>query len=322
MFSIFVFCFLGVIVIVIWLLYLNSQNRMQNRVNSFVGSRDKIDTPYFETANTETYLQSGRFAGFRGRINRALSIFSTNDLRLKISSAYWPISDIEFIFIRIGITLLGLVIGWIIPRSIIGGIGVGILFYLIPGIALDQAINNRRKRFQDQLLDFLVLIKGSVLAGFSLSQAMDLAIKEAPAPASEEFGRVLREVKFGFPLEQALLNLSGRMQSDDLQIVVTAIMLNSQMGGNLSTVLEATIDTIRDRIHLYGEIRSLTSYARYVGLLISILPFITGLLVFLVNPGYFDTVKTSLITQIIFGLALVGIVIGNIVIRRIMKIRV
>ena len=116
--------------------------------------------------------------------------------------------------------------------------------------------------------------------------------------------------------------MSGRMQSDDLQIVVTAIMLNSQMGGNLSTVLEATIDTIRDRIHLYCEIRSLTSYARYVGLLISTLPFITGLLVFLVNPGYFDTVKTSLITQIIFGLALVGIVIGNIVIRRIMKIRV
>lgn len=316
------FCFLGVIAIIIWLLYLNSQNRMQSRVKSFVSSRDKIDTPYLETVNTETYLQTGRFEGFRGRINRALSFFSTNDLRLKISSAYWPISDIEFIFIRIGITLLGLVIGWIIPRSIIGGIGVGILFYLIPGIALDQAINNRRKKFQDQLLDFLVLIKGSVLAGFSLSQAMDLAIKEAPAPASEEFGRVLREVKFGFPLEQALLNLSGRMQSDDLQIVVTAIMLNSQMGGNLSTVLEATIDTIRDRIHLYGEIRSLTSYARYVGLLISTLPFITGLLVFLVNPGYFDTVKTSLITQIIFGLALVGIVIGNIVIRRIMKIRV
>jgi tight adherence protein B len=151
---------------------------------------------------------------------------------------------------------------------------------------------------------------------------MDMAIQEIPPPISEEFSQVLREVKFGFPLEQALQNLSSRMQSDDLQLVVTAIMLNTQMGGNLSTVLEATIDTIRERIHLYGEIRSLTSYARFVGALVTLLPFITGLVVFLVNPEFFETVKTSLISQMILLLALIGVILGNFLIRRIMNIHV
>jgi tight adherence protein B len=118
------------------------------------------------------------------------------------------------------------------------------------------------------------------------------------------------------------MNLAARMQSDDLQIVVTAIVLNSQMGGNLSTILEATIETIRDRIHLFSEIRSLTSYSRYVGMIISILPLLTALIVFLLNPDYFEAVKTSLVTQIIFIIAFIGVVIGNILIRRVMKIRV
>ena len=112
------------------------------------------------------------------------------------------------------------------------------------------------------------------------------------------------------------------MESDDLQIVVTAIIINAQIGGNLSTVLESAISTIRDRMHLLGEIRSLTSYARYVGNFLTLMPFITGLAIFIFSPGYFDTVKTSIIPQIILGGALVGVVIGNIWIRRLVKIRV
>jgi tight adherence protein B len=109
-------------------------------------------------------------------------------------------------------------------------------------------------------LDVLLLIKGAVQAGYSLMQALDLAVKEIPAPASEEFGRVLREIRIGITLEGTFLNLAQRMENDDLQIVMTAIIINSQVGGNLSTVLEASISTIRDRMQLLGEIRALTSY--------------------------------------------------------------
>lgn len=320
--SIFTICILGLLAIFFWLIRQNTQDQVNNRVINFIGARNPQDENYPSVSPNGNYSLPNKIQGFRGRVNQALSIFSTNDLRQRISSAYWPISDIEFISIRLLVTLIGGAIGWILPKSIIGGIGLGIIFFLIPGIVLERSIAKRRKRFQDQLLDFLVLIKGAVLAGYSLAQALDMAIKEIPAPASEEFGRVLREVKFGFPMDQALMNLAARMQSDDLQIVVTAIVLNSQMGGNLSTILEATIETIRDRIHLFSEIRSLTSYSRYVGMIISILPLLTALIVFLLNPDYFEAVKTSLVTQIIFIIAFIGVVIGNILIRRVMKIRV
>ena len=146
-------------------------------------------------------------------------------------------------------------------------------------------------------MDVLLLITGAVQAGYSLMQALDLAVKEIPAPASEEFGRVLSEIRFGISLEGTLFNLAERMASDDMQIVVTAIIINSQVGGNLSTVLDSTISTIRDRMHLFGEIRSLTSYARYVGNFLTLMPFIMGFIIFLMAPDFFATVKTSIITQ-------------------------
>lgn len=318
---VFIICGLGLLLIAVWLIRSTAQNRIRGRVDTFVGPAEEASFSIPATAEGPA-LRTERFEGLRGKLNRALSVFSSTSLQLKISSAYWPISDIEFITIRIGLVVLGLIVGTLIPRNIIGGIGLAFFLYLIPGILLDQSIQKRRKKFQEQLLDVLVLVKGAVQAGYSLPQALDLAVGEVPAPASEEFGRVLREVRFGFPLDQALLNLAGRMQSDDLQLVVTAIVINTQVGGNLSTVLEAAIDTIRDRIHLFGEVRSLTSYARWVGNFISLLPFLTGLVIFLLSPEYFENVRDSLITQIIFLLAFLGVIIGNILIRRIVKIRV
>lgn len=313
---------LGLLGIIFWLLRMISETRVSGRVGSFVGPAGEMPGPAKATKEQGTMIRLERFEGIRGQINETLAMLSTFALQTKISSAYWPITDVEFILLRVVVTALGFLIGWAIPQNIIGGIGLGFLFYLIPGFMLDRAIQNRRKKFGDQLLDFLVLIKGAVQAGYSLPQALDMAVNQATPPVSEEFSRVLREVKFGFGLDQALTNLSERMQNDDLMLVVTAIIINSQVGGNLSLVLTSAIDTIRDRIHLFGEVRSLTSYARYVGNFISLLPFIAGLLIFLVNPGYFKNVGTSLITQIIFVLALIGIIIGNIVIRQIVKIKV
>ncbi len=318
---VFLICGLGLLLVIIWVIRANSQNRIRGRVDSFVGSPDDSTIPS-AIPSERPLLRAERFEGFRGKLNRALAVFSTYDLQLKISSAYWPISDVEFIFIRIVGVVFGLIVGTLIPRNILGGLGLALLFYLVPGMVLDYSIQQRRKKFQEQLLDVLVLVRGAVQAGYSLPQALDLAVEEVPAPASEEFGRVLREVRFGFPLDQALLNLANRIQSDDLQLVVTAIVINSQVGGNLSTVLEAAIETIRDRIHLFGEVRSLTSYARWVGNFITLLPFITGLVIFLLSPDYFKNVRDSIITQIIFLVAFLGVILGNIMIRRIVKIRV
>ncbi|KAF0107485.1 MAG: tight adherence protein B [Chloroflexi bacterium] len=311
----------GIFLIGIWLFRHGPSSKLQGRISRFVEPMDQAGRGSVGEASADT-VPVNSFSQIRDWINDRLSIISSEKLQLKLSSAYWPVTDTEFILIRMVAAIIGFTLGWLIPGNVFGGVFLGALLMLIPPIILDRAIGLRQHNFQNQLLDVLVMIKGAVQAGYSLSQALDMTVKELTPPSSEEFSRVLREVRFGFPFEQALNNLSERMESDDLQIVVTAIIINAQVGGNLSTVLEATIYTIRERMHLFSEIRSLSSYARYVGSFLTLLPFITGFIIFIVTPDYFENVFISPITQFIFILALIGILAGNFWIRRIVKIRV
>lgn len=313
---------IGLLLVVLWL-YRNRQSaKKQGRISQFVTQEDDLEDKRKTSRRAVPMPTVEDISHFREWINRSLTNLSSEKLQIKISSAYWEITDIEYILIRVFLTILTFGISWLIFGSILAGLFISVIAIMVPPILLDRAIISRQNKFQDQLLDVLVLVKGAVQSGYSLMQALDLAVNEVPAPASEEFGRVLHEVRLGISTEDALLNLSERMESDDLQIVITAIIINSQVGGNLSTVLESTIDTIRDRMQLFAEIRSLTSYSRYVGNFLSLLPFITGLAIFMLSPSYFEAVGTSIITQIIFLGALVSVIIGNVVIRKLIQIKV
>lgn len=316
------FSVIGVFLIGNWVYKNGPFSRKQERISRFVTSTSTLDDSQVAPARDSLPSSKLEIGKFRDWINKSLSSLSSEKLQIKLSSVYWEITDTEFILVCIIATVLAFLLGWLIPGNILGGIFLAVIAIMVPRILLDRAIAQRQRKFQTQLLDVLVMVKGAVEAGYGLMQALDLAVKEIPAPASEEFGRVLREIRLGITLESTLFNLAQRMENDDLHIVVTAIIINSQVGGNLSTVLDASISTIRDRMHLMGEILSLTSYARYVGYFLTLMPFITGIIMFFLSPDYFDTVKTSLLTQIIFLMALLGIIIGNIWIRRIVRIRV
>ena len=312
---------LGLILIVVWFSRNKSVSEKEGRISRFV-------TPSFEEGEktnaqkVSRNTQQQRIGKLRDWVNNSLSNISSDALQMKLSSAYWEITDTEYILVRFIATLLGFFLAWLIFGNILAGMFLGVIAYLVPPILLDRAIANRQKKFQNQLLDVLILIKGAVQAGYSLMQALDLAVNEIPAPASEEFGRVLHENRLGITMESALTNLSERMENDELQIVVTAIIINSQVGGNLSTVLGSAISTIRDRMHLFGEVKALTSYSRFVGTFLTLMPFAAGLAIFMFSPGYFDTVKTSALTQGIFAVAFVGVIIGNIWVRKIVNIKI
>ncbi len=313
-------CAIGVILTGRWLFKNGPLSKKQARISRFVAP--KLNDSQATPAGGLSLHSKQDIGKLRNWVNESLSNLSSDKLQKKISSAYWAITGTEYILIRIVATAMALFLGWFIPGNILGGVFLGAIAIMLPPILLERAIAQRQKKFSDQLLDVLVLIVGAVQAGYSLMQAIDLAVKEIPAPASEEFGRVFREIRLGISLEGALTNLSERMASDDMQIVVTAVVINSQVGGNLSMVLGSTISTIRDRQQLFGEIRSLTSYSRFVGNLLTMMPFIAGVAIFIMSPGYFDTVKTSLFTQIILVVALLGVIIGNMWVRQIVKIKV
>jgi len=255
----------------------------------------------------------------RLRINNLLSAVVSQKLSMQLISAHWPITEVEFVLIRVLGVVVGFGLGAILFRSPLSGFGFAIIAYIIPGIYLRWSINRRRLNFNKQLVDALVLIEGGVRAGYSLLQALDLIISELPAPISEEFSRVKQEVGLGLPLSGALNNMSDRMQNKDLTLVVTAININTQVGGNLTTMISVVTDTIRERIRLFSEIRVLTAQQRYTGYLLTLLPFLVGGLLFIMNPEYMSRLFAPEILCVPIG-AVVSILLGNLVIRKMVKI--
>jgi tight adherence protein B len=268
-------------------------------------------------------FDSGRLGlvRLRVRLNAMLSALGSEELNLQLLSANWPITVTEFVLLRFAITLTILLVGWLLFHSLISGAALAIITYLVPGILLNRSIHRRRLAFERQLVDVLVLINGAVRAGFSLLQAVEVVEKELKAPASEEFHRVLREVGLGLPLSEALSNLAARMHNADLDLMVTAINIQFKVGGNLATMLAAVTETLRDRIRLFSEVRVITTQQRYTSYLISLLPFFVGAILFLINPEYMGRLFEPNMLCFPAG-AIVGIILGNIVIRRIAKIEV
>jgi tight adherence protein B len=251
-----------------------------------------------------------------------LSLLGTEELNMQLMRANWKITSSEYMLIRIGLMVVGLVIGWWIFGSLVSGMAAAILANLIPGIYLRRSASRRQIKFEGQLVDVLVLVNGAVKTGFSLLQALEVVEREMQSPASEEFRRVHTEIGLGLTLTQALNNLSDRMQNQDLDLVVTAVNIHDKVGGNLSTMLEAVTETVRERDRLFREARVLTTQQRYTSYLISLLPIAIGLLMFMLNPDYIMQLFTRGIYIVIPIFAVIGIIAGHFVLQRIAKIDV
>lgn len=263
--------------------------------------------------------RESRLARFRLQINNLLSSLATEGLNVQLMSANWPITATEYILLRSLSTITALALGWLLSGSPISGIGLAIIIYFIPGFLLNRGIHRRRTAFERQLVDVLVLINGAVRSGFSLLQAIEVVEREVKAPASEEFRRVRREVGLGISISQALDNLANRMENTDLNLVVTAIKIHYQVGGNLSTMLIAVTETVRDRIRLFSEVRVITTQQRYTSYLLSVLPFIVGGILFIMNPEHMSRLFERSMLCVPIG-AVIGIILGQLVMRRMANI--
>jgi tight adherence protein B len=275
-----------------------------------------------DTSVRDAGRRKNRWTRIRLRINNTLSFFTSEELTLQLLTANWPITESEFLLIRFWSIFGGFLLGWLLFRSPLSGLGLAVFAFIIPGFLLQRAIHNRRLKFERQLVDVLVLLSNSVRAGYSLLQAVDVVVREIQAPASEEFRRVRREVGLGLPLSQALQNLNDRMKNTDLYLVTTAIIINAQVGGNLVTMLEAVTRTIRERVRLFAEVRVLTSQQRFNSYILTLLPFGMGALLFMLNPTYMEGLFEPGIYLCIPIGAFVNVVLGNIIIQRLAKIEV
>ncbi|MCC7354468.1 MAG: type II secretion system F family protein [Anaerolineae bacterium] len=207
-------------------------------------------------------------------------------MQVDLARANLPMTVPEYVLVTAGVVVGGFIIGGIFTRQFVGALIIGALAYFLPGMYVKRRQAQRLKMFQAQLADVLSLLVSSLRAGYGLIHAMGLVVQEMPAPSSEEFGRVVREVGLGFSLKDALSHLVRRVDSDDLELMVTAINIQHEVGGNLAEILETISATIRERVRIKGEIAVMTSSQRLTSYLLVGLPLFIGVAIMFINPSY------------------------------------
>jgi tight adherence protein B len=198
----------------------------------------------------------------------------------------------------------------------------GFLGLLVPGFYLKFRIGRRLKRMNNQLVDVLGLMANSLKAGHSLPQTLELISRDARPPIAEEFARCVRELQVGGSMEAALANLARRSGSEDLELMVTAVLVQMTVGGNLAGMLETIAHTIRERVRIKGEISAATAQGRLSGWIVTGMPVAVAGILFLISPTYFRPMTTQLFGWIMLGAAGVLILVGNLIINKIVKIKV
>lgn len=222
--------------------------------------------------------------------NRVNSQFSQGrfgaQLTIELAQAGVQITAVEFIALNVGLVIASILFGLLMTQTFYAGLGLAVIAALGPRFWLKRRKEKRIVAFQQQLPDVLNMIVGSLRAGYGLLQSLKLVAQEMPSPSQEEYGRVANEVSLGFSLQQALAHLVERMESEDLLMVVTAINIQNEVGGNLGNILDTIAETIRERVRVEGEIRSMTSMQRMTGYMLAAMPFFVGVILMFLNPNY------------------------------------
>lgn len=203
-----------------------------------------------------------------------------------------------------------------IPAATLAGLGA-----FLPILYIRIKKEKRTKVFESQLGDTLIMMCNSLRSGFSFQQAMDSVAADMPAPVGVEFARACNEIRYGATLDEALENMTERVKSADLMLVVSAVCIQRTTGGNLSEILTTISDTIRDRLKIKGEIRSITAQGRTSGMIIGALPILITVALMLINPDYMNSFFTTSPGRAMLAVSVVMEIIGFLGIKKVVTIK-
>ena len=269
--------------------------------------RDRINLPFQALADRSNRQQ---------RLNGGLTIaehLARADIKLRTA---------EFVKIQVGFLAAGALLAlWrfgLAPQFVIAGV----LAYLVPMRYVRWRERRRLKAFNSRLADTVSLLSNAMKAGLSLPQAIEAVANNASPPISDELSRVIREMKLGSATPVALANMVRRVGSEDLDLIVTAIGIQSSVGGNMARILDGISHTIRQRIQIKSQIGAMTAQMRASGWIITLLPFIVAGVLNIITPSYFRVMFTDPAGRVLLGLAGLSIFIGNVFVRRITNFKV
>ena len=235
------------------------------------------------------------------------------DLKLRVA---------EFVLITIAAIFAGFFLGRLIFGSALIGMVFAVVGFFAPRFYVGFRKRQRLNAFNDQLGDTISLLANSLRSGFSIVQSMETVAEQLPDPIAAEFHRVTQEIGLGLNYEEALNNMLRRVPSEDLDLMITAVNIQGRVGGNLAEILDTIGHTIRERVRIKGEIRVLTAQQMISGYILTGLPVILGLVLYLINKEYMGRMFQDPCGWIMLGTAVVMITIGFLIIRKIVDIEV
>ncbi len=273
----------GILLLFIGIILSRAPTAVEERLGRYSEVGGFIGTPTVK--DSRKALEKSAVADYINKLGEGSDFFEK--LSRHLAQADLKFRPGEYIVLVIGVSAVFFIIGYIISHSLGFAFLAGIAGIFAPPIYVNRAQSKRLKLFNNQLGDLLNLMVNGLRAGYSTLQAMEAVSRELPTPISDEFRRVVQEMQLGIAMEIALEHLIRRIDSDDLDLVITAINVQREVGGNLAEILDVISYTIRERVRIKGEISALTAQGRATAWVISALPVTLMLLLYLVNRPYF-----------------------------------
>jgi tight adherence protein B len=262
---------------------LSGRSVVEERLGRYSESGGMVSASSMQLA-TAKVKRSTPMADWLNRLGEGTDLF--DGISKSLARADIKLRPAEYMVVIVAVSLgLGAVLA-ILARTLAFGIVGVVVGVFVPGIYVGQAQKRRLRKFDDQLGDMLNLTVNGLRAGYSTLQAMEAVSRELPPPICDEFRRVVQEMQLGLTMEDSLDHILRRIRSDDLDLVVTAINVQREVGGNLAEILDVISYTIRERVRIKGEINSLTAQGRATAWVISGLPLALMAILFIVNKPY------------------------------------
>jgi tight adherence protein B len=239
-----------------------------------------------------------------------------------LALASLKLRPVEWILINVGVVfVVGILFAIRFSSPVMFLLG-GIIAYFGCGWFLGFRAARRRKAFDAQLSPTMLSISNGLKAGYTFGQTIDLVSKSCGDPMAEELARVVRETQLGRPIVEAMAKMVDRNDSEEMRLLLSAIQIQAQTGANLAKIIDKIENTVRERIRIKGEIKTLTGQARASGWILIILPFALAGILAMIAPTYFNPIFTHLIGQIMLGIGGFMLLCGYAMIRKIVNVKV
>lgn len=261
---------------------------------------------------------------FRNLLRKISSLFATRGMtenfQAQLLAAGIPLKGEEYIAFCLLTIILLPVIAFLLTANLYLSLIALVSAGLFPRIYLKQKKNKRLRNLNQQLGDALLVMANALRAGFGFQQAMDTVKSELPPPISTEFSWALREMNLGASQEEALINMGERVGSEDLDMLISGIIIQKQVGGNLAQILDNISTTMRERARIKREVHILTAQGKLSGMIIGFLPVVLVAVMLIINPDYFNTMLNDSRGLAVLAIASGLEILGILIIRRIIDI--